>query len=180
MSDHSEEVYGPDRASACSPCCAPWRADSGAGPDSRLLEGAPELQKLWGTRAASCFIMRCGEYDTPEIAEGRRIVDEAERRDATRRPDSTTTKTTNVAETGTNERFTCWWCGGGDRRGALWYSSQRSPRRPVRRAGCGDASRGGRRVPRLYAGIGLAPVRSRSIRTSSVRSAHRLPRSRCR
>src|SRR2546428_5659273 len=47
----------------------------------KLLEGAPELQKLLGNARSELFHYEVRvTYDTPEIAEGRRIVDEAERR----------------------------------------------------------------------------------------------------
>src|SRR2546429_2435813 len=82
MSDHSEEVYGPDRAERL---LAMLRAlaeriqalDRTGG----LLERAPELQKLLGNARSELFHYEVRvTYDTPEIAEGRRIVDEAERR----------------------------------------------------------------------------------------------------
>src|SRR5436853_6567965 len=82
MSDHSEEVYGPDRAERL---LAMLRAlaeriqtlDRTGG----LLERAPELQKLLGNARSELFHYEVRvTYDTPEIAEGRRIGDEAERR----------------------------------------------------------------------------------------------------
>src|SRR5213596_3204903 len=82
MSDHSEEVYGPDRAERL---LAMLRAlaerirtlDRTGG----LLERAPELQKLLGNARSELFHYEVRvTYDTPEIAERRRIVDEAERR----------------------------------------------------------------------------------------------------
>src|SRR3989442_14298733 len=82
MSDHSEEVYGPDRAERL---LAMLRAlaeriqalDRTAG----LLGRAPGLQKLLGNARSELFPYEVRvTYDTPETAEGRRIVDEAERR----------------------------------------------------------------------------------------------------
>src|SRR5437870_8594264 len=82
MSDHSEEVYGPDRAERL---LAMLRAlaeriqtlDRTGG----LLERAPELQKLLGNARSELFHYEVRvTYDTPEIAEGRRTVDEAGRR----------------------------------------------------------------------------------------------------
>ena len=82
MSDHSEEVYGPDRAERL---LAMLRAlaeriqtlDRTGG----LLERAPELQQLLGNARSELFHYEVRvTYDTPEIAERLRIVDEAERR----------------------------------------------------------------------------------------------------
>jgi len=79
MSDHSEEVYGPDRAERL---LAMLRAlaeriqtlDRTGG----LLERAPELQKLLGNARSELFHYEVRvTYDTPEIAEVRRIVDDA-------------------------------------------------------------------------------------------------------
>ena len=82
MSDHSEEVYGPDRAERL---LAMLRALAeriqALDRTGRLLEGAPELQKLLGNARSELFHYEVRvTYDTPEVAEGRRIVDEAERR----------------------------------------------------------------------------------------------------
>src|SRR5256885_15652700 len=82
MSEHSEEVYGPDRAERL---VAMLRALAeriqALDRTGRLLEGAPELQKLLGNARSELFHYEVRvTYDTPEIAEGRRIVDEAERR----------------------------------------------------------------------------------------------------
>jgi hypothetical protein len=46
-----------------------------------LLEAAPELQQLFGNARSELFHYEVRlTYDTPEIAENRRIVEEAERR----------------------------------------------------------------------------------------------------
>ena len=48
--------------------------------EGRLLEAAPELQRLLGNARSELFHYEVRlTYDTPEIAESRRIVDEAER-----------------------------------------------------------------------------------------------------
>lgn len=48
--------------------------------DGRLLEAAPELQRLLGNARSELFHYEVRvTYDTPEIAESRRIVEEAER-----------------------------------------------------------------------------------------------------
>ena len=46
----------------------------------RLLDAAPELQRLLGDARSELFHYEVRlTYDTPEVAEGRRIVDEARR-----------------------------------------------------------------------------------------------------
>ena len=82
MSDHSEEVYGPDRAERL---LAMLRALAeriqALDQTGRLLEGAPELQKLLGNARSELFHYEVRlTYDTPEVAENRRIVEDAERR----------------------------------------------------------------------------------------------------
>ena len=48
--------------------------------EGRLLQGAPELQRLLGDARSELFHYEVrSTYDTPEIAESRRIVDEARR-----------------------------------------------------------------------------------------------------
>jgi len=77
----SEEVYGPERAERL---VALLRALAeriqeldGAG---RLLDAAPELQKLFGNARSELFHYEVrSTYDTPEVAENRRIVEEAMR-----------------------------------------------------------------------------------------------------
>ena len=82
MSAHSDEVYGPERAERLLEMLRALaeriQALDRAG---RLLERVPELQKLLGNARSELFHYEVRvTYDTPEIAEGRRIVDEAERR----------------------------------------------------------------------------------------------------
>ncbi|HTR21127.1 MAG TPA: hypothetical protein VMH88_09765 [Gemmatimonadales bacterium] len=76
----SDETYGPERAerllALLREVAARIQDLDRAG---RLLEAAPELQRLLGNARSELFHyeVRC-TYDTPEIAESRRIVEEAE------------------------------------------------------------------------------------------------------
>ena len=77
----SEEVYGPDRAQRL---VALLRALAERIQEldrtGRLLDAAPELQKLLGNARSELFHYEVRvTYDTPEIAESRRIVEDAER-----------------------------------------------------------------------------------------------------
>ena len=81
MGDNTEEVYGPDRAERL---LAMLRALAERIREldrtGRLLERVPELQKLLGNARSELFHYEVRlTYDTPEIAESRRIVEEAER-----------------------------------------------------------------------------------------------------
>src|SRR2546421_4676255 len=81
MSDHSDEVYGPDRAerllAMLRALAERIQALDRAG---QLLERVPELQKLMGNTRSELFHYEVRlTYDTPEVAESRRIVEEAER-----------------------------------------------------------------------------------------------------
>src|SRR5205814_735452 len=81
MSDASEDVYGPDSA---EPLLAMLRALAegiqALDLSGQLLERVPELQKLLGITRSELFHYEVRlTYDTPEVAESRRIVDEAER-----------------------------------------------------------------------------------------------------
>jgi PAS domain-containing protein len=78
----SEETYGPERAERL---VALLRALAERIRDldrsGRLLEASPELQKLLGSARTELFAYEVRlTYDTPEVAESRRIVDEAQRR----------------------------------------------------------------------------------------------------
>src|SRR6059036_4093795 len=82
MGDNTEEVYGPDRVerllAMLRALAERIQALDRAG---RLLERVPELQKLLGNARSELFHYEVRvTYDSPEVAEGRRIVDEAERR----------------------------------------------------------------------------------------------------
>jgi hypothetical protein len=78
----SEEVYGPERARRL---VALLRALASRiqelDRDGRLLAAAPELKKLLGDARSELFHYEVrSTYDTPEVAESRRIVDDAQRR----------------------------------------------------------------------------------------------------
>jgi hypothetical protein len=85
MSDRSEEVYGPDRArrlvAMLRALAERIQALDRAG---QLLERGPELQKLLGNARSELFHYEVRlTYETPEVAESRRIIEDAERaRDA--------------------------------------------------------------------------------------------------
>jgi hypothetical protein len=82
MSDDTEEVYGPERAKRLVALLRQLaeriqQLDRGG----QLLERGPELQKLLGNARSELFHYEVRlTYDTPEIAESRRIVEDAERR----------------------------------------------------------------------------------------------------
>jgi hypothetical protein len=84
MSDgrDQDQVYGPERAQRLATLLRALaqriqdldRAD-------RLLDAAPELQNLLGNARSELFHYEVRlTYDTPEVAENRRIVEDAERR----------------------------------------------------------------------------------------------------
>ena len=78
----SEEVYGPERVQRL---VALLRALAERIQEldrtGRLLDAAPELQKLLGNARSELFHYEVrSTYDTPDVAESRRIVDEAQRR----------------------------------------------------------------------------------------------------
>ena len=75
----SEEVYGPERAQRL---VALLRALAERIQEldrtGRLLDAAPELQKLLGNTRSELFHYEVrSTYDTPDVAESRRIVEEA-------------------------------------------------------------------------------------------------------
>jgi hypothetical protein len=75
----SEEVYGPERVQRL---VALLRALAERIREldrtGRLLDAAPELQKLLGNARSELFHYEVrSTYDTPEVAESRRIVEEA-------------------------------------------------------------------------------------------------------
>jgi hypothetical protein len=79
----SDEVYGPERAERL---VALLRALAERirqlDQSGRLLEATPELLKRLGTARSELFHYEVRvTYDTPEIAENRRIVDEAQQLD---------------------------------------------------------------------------------------------------
>lgn len=75
----SDEVYGPERAQRL---VALLRALAQRIVEldrtGRLLDASPELQKLLGNARSELFHYEVrSTFDTPEVAESRRIVDEA-------------------------------------------------------------------------------------------------------
>ena len=80
----SDETYGPERAErlvALLRALAERIQELDRAGGGRLLQAAPELQKLFGNARSELFHYEVRQtYDTPEIAESRRIVEEAERR----------------------------------------------------------------------------------------------------
>ena len=75
----SEEVYGPERAQRL---VALLRALAERIQEldrtARLLDAAPELQKLLGNARSELFHYEVrSTYDTPDVAESRRIVEDA-------------------------------------------------------------------------------------------------------
>lgn len=76
-----DQVYGPDRAQALLLLLrALAQRIQDLDREGRLLEAAPELQRLLGNARSELFHYEVrSTYDTPEIAESRRIVDEAKR-----------------------------------------------------------------------------------------------------
>jgi hypothetical protein len=75
----SEEVYGPERARRLVALLqALAERIQELDKTGRLLEAAPELQKLLGNARSELFHYEVrSTYDTPDVAESRRIVDEA-------------------------------------------------------------------------------------------------------
>jgi hypothetical protein len=80
----SEEVYGPERARrlvALLRALAERIQELDRQGGGRLLHSAPELQKLLGNARSELFHYEVrSTYDTPEVSESRRIVDEAQQR----------------------------------------------------------------------------------------------------
>jgi PAS domain-containing protein len=78
----SDETYGPERAERLVALLrALVERIQELDRVGRLLDAAPELQKLLGNVRSELFHYEVRQtYDTPEIAESRRIVEEAERR----------------------------------------------------------------------------------------------------
>jgi hypothetical protein len=77
----TEPVYDPERARRLAQLLRALAARIDAFDDDRdLLAAGPELLRLMGDARSELFHyeVRC-TYDTPEIAESRRVVDEARR-----------------------------------------------------------------------------------------------------
>ena len=81
MSDEHEQVYGADRARRLEELLRELARRIGElDRGGALLAGAPELLKLLGDVRSELFHYEVRiTYDTPEIAESRRLVDEARR-----------------------------------------------------------------------------------------------------
>jgi len=75
----SEEVYGPERAQRLVALLrALAERIQELDRSGRLLEASPELQKLLGNARSELFHYEVrSTYDTPDVAESRRIVEEA-------------------------------------------------------------------------------------------------------
>lgn len=82
MGDSSDEVYGPERAERLLALLRGLAERIQAlDRTGQLLERVPELQKLLGNARSELFHYEVRlTYDTPEIAESRRVVEEAEQR----------------------------------------------------------------------------------------------------
>ena len=79
---NDDETYGPERAERLAALLRALAARiQELDRDGRLLEAAPELQQLLGNARSELFHYEVrSTYDTPEVAESRRIVEDAERR----------------------------------------------------------------------------------------------------
>lgn len=77
----SDEVYGPERAQRLVALLRVLAERiQELDRTGRLLDAAPELQKLLGNARSELFHYEVrSTYDTPEVAENRRIVEEAMR-----------------------------------------------------------------------------------------------------
>ena len=77
-----DEVYGPERAERLvSLLRALAQRIQELDRVGRLLEAVPELQQLLGDARSELFHYEVRlTYDTPEVAESRRVVEDAERR----------------------------------------------------------------------------------------------------
>ena len=80
MGDASDEVYGPERAKRLLALLRGLAERIQAlDRTGQLLERVPELQKLLGNARSELFHYEVRvTYDSPEVAESRRIVEEAE------------------------------------------------------------------------------------------------------
>ena len=80
----NEEVYGPERAErliALLRALAERIQELDRAGGGHLLNAAPELQKLLGNARSELFHYEVrSTYDSPEVADSRRIVEESERR----------------------------------------------------------------------------------------------------
>lgn len=75
-----DEVYGPERAERLLDLLRGLAIRITELDDRALLAAAPELQRLMGDIRSELFHYEVRRtYDTPEVAENRRIVEEARR-----------------------------------------------------------------------------------------------------
>ena len=81
MSDDKDQVYGPERAQRLVTMLrALAERIQMLDRTGQLLDRVPELQKLLGNTRSELFHYEVRvTYDTPDIAESRRIVEDAER-----------------------------------------------------------------------------------------------------
>src|SRR6266702_577826 len=77
-----DQVYGPERERQLLALLrALARRIAELDRDGQLLDAAPELQQLFGNARSELFHYEVRRtYDTPEIAESRRIVEDAQQR----------------------------------------------------------------------------------------------------
>src|ERR671923_772970 len=82
MAEH-DEVYGKERAERLAALLRSLAARiQELDQAGQLLRGAPELLRLMGDARSELFHYEVrSTYDTPEIADSRRIVEEAQRQD---------------------------------------------------------------------------------------------------
>ncbi|HMH55343.1 MAG TPA: hypothetical protein VK535_03700 [Gemmatimonadales bacterium] len=83
MADH-DEVYGKERAERLVALLRALAARiQELDRKGQLLGGGPELLRMMGDARSELFYYEVrSTYDTPEIADNRRIVEEAERQDS--------------------------------------------------------------------------------------------------
>jgi hypothetical protein len=83
-----EQVYGPERAERLVRLLRALASRIGALDDAALLAAGPQLLKLIGDVRSELFHYEVrSTYDTPEIAEHRRLVDEARQGGDLQNPD---------------------------------------------------------------------------------------------
>ena len=83
MAEH-DEVYNEERAQRLAALLRSLAARiQELDQSGQLLKGGPELLRLMGDARSELFHYEVGStYDTPEIADNRRIVEEAQRQDS--------------------------------------------------------------------------------------------------
>lgn len=83
MADH-DEIYGEERAKRLAALLRALAARiQELDKDGQLLGGGPELLRMMGDARSELFHYEVrSTYDTPEIADSRRIVEEAQHQDS--------------------------------------------------------------------------------------------------